>query len=157
MAFQLFWTLFTILILFLVIGRIKDALTLFVPNTPEARWLLRQIDQRTLLILLTVLVGMVVINVLMGIYTLQRIAGPLHRFHQHMLSDARQRLLTPVRFRTGDYFTQLAEAYNDLAGVINPDEHGPDAGTATFSGATPDLAIDLGVKTESPTGEDTAG
>lgn len=50
-----------------------------------------------------------------GIFTLQKVAGPLYRLQKHMQEDAGARKLTPVYFRKGDFFPELSETYNHLA------------------------------------------
>ena len=41
-----------------------------------------------------------------------KIAGPLYRLHRHMVLVADGKTDSPVAFRDGDYFVELADAYN---------------------------------------------
>jgi hypothetical protein len=115
-----FWTLVVLGILYTVVSDVTTSLYLFIPDTPQGKMLRQTIEQKTLLILVSVAVGMLLMDVLIGIYSLQKIVGPLQRFHQHILSDARNGKLSPLHFRKGDHFPQLAEAYTELQERLNP-------------------------------------
>ena len=54
----------------------------------------------------------VVVLTLLGIYLSHKVAGPLYRFHSHLTRVSRGDEPTPVHFRDGDYFQELAQAYN---------------------------------------------
>jgi sensor histidine kinase YesM len=47
-----------------------------------------------------------------GVLLSHRVAGPLHRLNTHMREVAAGKHARHVRFRKGDYFLELAEAYN---------------------------------------------
>lgn len=47
-----------------------------------------------------------------GLILSHRIAGPLNRFSEHMDNCWKDKKLSKVRFRSEDYFQELAEAYN---------------------------------------------
>jgi hypothetical protein len=48
-----------------------------------------------------------------GLLFSHRVAGPLYRLHRHMLDVAAGRTSDPVKFRRGDFFPEVAEAYNE--------------------------------------------
>lgn len=47
-----------------------------------------------------------------GIFMSHKIAGPIYRMRQHLLGIAGGKKPSPVRFRKGDYFPELADAFN---------------------------------------------
>ena len=47
-----------------------------------------------------------------GLILSHRVAGPMHRLKKHFEMQAATELLSPVAFRNGDYFQEVAEAYN---------------------------------------------
>jgi sensor histidine kinase YesM len=49
----------------------------------------------------------------MGLKLSHRVAGPLHRLKQEMLRTAQGGEVTRLKFRDGDYFEELADAYNE--------------------------------------------
>ena len=51
----------------------------------------------------------------MGLKISHRVAGPLFRLHGEMLRTARGGEVKHLKFRDGDYFGELAEAYNERA------------------------------------------
>jgi methyl-accepting chemotaxis protein len=51
----------------------------------------------------------------MGLRLSHRVAGPLLRLKNEMLRTAQGGEVTPLKFRDGDYFEDLAEAYNQQA------------------------------------------
>lgn len=53
-----------------------------------------------------------------GIYLSHRIAGPLYRLTQHLL-NAGPLDLEKVKFRKGDYFKELEDAYNKFVEKMN--------------------------------------
>ena len=48
-----------------------------------------------------------------GLYLSHKIAGPIYKLTQH-LKATRVSDLKPVKFRKGDYFPELEEAFNEL-------------------------------------------
>lgn len=49
----------------------------------------------------------------MGLKLSHRVAGPLHRLRQELLRTAQGGEVTKLKFRDGDYFEELADAYNE--------------------------------------------
>jgi hypothetical protein len=47
-----------------------------------------------------------------GLLLSHRVAGPLYRLRKHLGSVARGETLSDVRFRKGDFFPEVADAYN---------------------------------------------
>lgn len=47
-----------------------------------------------------------------GLLLSHRVAGPLHRLRKHCISVAEGETHVDVRFRKGDFFPEVAEAYN---------------------------------------------
>ena len=47
-----------------------------------------------------------------GMFFSHKIAGPLYRLHTHMMKVARGETDSDVSFRKGDFFPELADAYN---------------------------------------------
>lgn len=47
-----------------------------------------------------------------GLILSHRVAGPLHRLHNHMWQVARGEVTTPLNFREKDFFQDLTNAYN---------------------------------------------
>ena len=119
--FLVFWTLVVLAVLYTVVNDVTTSLFLFLPDTAEGQMLRQTVEQKTSLILLSVAVGMVLMDILIGIYSLHKIVGPLQRFHRHILEDARNGKLSPLHFRQGDHFPQLAEAYTELQERIHPE------------------------------------
>ena len=76
----------------------------------------------------------IVMMILWGLVTLQKVTGPLYRLYWHMQDDAREGRLTPVYFRKNDFFKDLSEAYNYLveknAAAMPEAEAGPGPGTS---------------------------
>ena len=54
----------------------------------------------------------------MGLKISHRVAGPLYRLRSEMLRTARGGELTRLKFRDGDYFEELADAYNEQMAEI---------------------------------------
>jgi len=52
----------------------------------------------------------------MGLKISHRVAGPLYRLKGEMLRTARGGEVKPLKFRDGDYFAELADAYNEQMG-----------------------------------------
>jgi hypothetical protein len=121
LLFLVFWTLAVLGVLYAVVNDVTTSLYLFLPDTPQGKMLRQTIGQKTNLILVSVAVGMLLIDLLIGIYSLQKIVGPLQRFHRHILADARNGKLSPLHFRKGDHFPHLAEAYTELQERIHPE------------------------------------
>jgi len=48
-----------------------------------------------------------------GLVFSHRVSGPLYRLHKHMLAVAEGKTREPVRFRRGDFFPEVADAYNE--------------------------------------------
>lgn len=48
-----------------------------------------------------------------GLLLSHRVAGPLHKLRLHMNRVARSETEAEVQFRSGDYFPELADAYNE--------------------------------------------
>lgn len=64
---------------------------------------------------ITSLISAAVLFIVMGLFGLKmshRVAGPLYRLNQHMRGVANGELGKHVKFRKGDFFPELAEAYN---------------------------------------------
>jgi nitrogen fixation/metabolism regulation signal transduction histidine kinase len=51
-------------------------------------------------------------SVAWGIYFSHKIAGPLYRLKKHLNETAAGKAAQPLKFRTGDYFQEIADAYN---------------------------------------------
>ena len=119
--FLVFWTLFILAILFAVVSDITSSLYLFLPDTPQGKMLRQTIENRTSLILVSVAVGMILMDILIGVYSLQKIVGPLHRFNQHMKANAEAGRMTALNFRQGDHFGELATAYTELQRKLYPE------------------------------------
>lgn len=119
--FLVFWTLVVLGVLYAVVTDVTTSLFLFIPDTPQGKMLRQTVGQKTNLILISVAVGMLLMDILIGLYSLHRIVGPLQRFHQHILDDTRNGKLTPLHFRKGDHFPHLAEAYTALQERIHPE------------------------------------
>jgi nitrogen fixation/metabolism regulation signal transduction histidine kinase len=49
-----------------------------------------------------------------GIFISHRIAGPLYRLHKHLTGIAQGNKPTEVHFRKGDFFPELADAFNGV-------------------------------------------
>jgi hypothetical protein len=58
------------------------------------------------------IVALVVI-LLGGLILSHRVAGPLYRLTQHLRGHNKNNI-TPVKFRKGDYFPEIEEAFNDF-------------------------------------------
>lgn len=123
--FLVFWTLFLLAILYVMMSDVTTALYLFLPDTPQGALLRQTIEQKVNLILFSVAVGMILIDILIGVYSLQKIVGPLHRFHKHLKADAEAGRLSAIHFRKGDHFPFLAEAYTHLQEKIHPNNDSP--------------------------------
>lgn len=119
--FLVFWTLVILGVLYAVVSDVTTSLFLFLPDTPEGKMLRQTIGQKTNLILLSTAIGMLLMDILIGVYSLQKIVGPLQRFHRHILEDTRKGRLSPLHFRKGDHFPHLAEAYTALQERIHPE------------------------------------
>jgi len=48
-----------------------------------------------------------------GLWISHRVAGPIYRMRRHLQEAAAGRAPKPIRFRQGDYFQELADAYNE--------------------------------------------
>ena len=48
-----------------------------------------------------------------GLWISHRVAGPIYRMRRHLQEAAAGRAPQPIRFRQGDYFQELADAYNE--------------------------------------------
>ena len=71
-------------------------------------------QQRDLNGVLLSLIGVACLGmVLWGMKMSHRIAGPLYRLHTHMRGVAAGEVTHGVKFRKGDFFLELADAYND--------------------------------------------
>ena len=58
--------------------------------------------------------GVVLLVVIIaGLLLSNKIAGPLYRFHQHLKKSSVDKKLTKVAFRKGDYFSEIADEYNN--------------------------------------------
>lgn len=83
-----------------------------VPLDHSSRVLLR--DQSTMMteiFFVTSALATVIISV-WGLYITHRIAGPIYRLEAHCRQMAQGEAHGPVRFREGDFFPELAEAFN---------------------------------------------
>jgi hypothetical protein len=112
--FLVFWTCFLLAILYVMMSDVTSALYLFLPDTTQGTLLRQTVEQKVHLILFSVAVGMFLIDLLIGVYSLQKIVGPLHRFHQHLLADAKAGRLSALHFRKGD---QLQEKVHPESGA----------------------------------------
>ena len=54
------------------------------------------------------------VTLLYALYFSHRIAGPLYRLHQYLRQKIEGAELKELRFRGGDYFTELADVTNEL-------------------------------------------
>lgn len=59
-----------------------------------------------------------------GLLLSHKIAGPLHRFVRHLENNKSTGKIAPVQFRDGDYFEEIATAYNST--LPSPDPEHPD-------------------------------
>ena len=48
-----------------------------------------------------------------GLVYSHKIVGPIYRMRKHLLAAAGGRAPSPLRFRQGDFFQELADAYNE--------------------------------------------
>ena len=55
-----------------------------------------------------------------GILLSHKVSGPLYRLHHDMLRNADGAEAKPVKFRKGDYFQELADAYNKQLEKLKP-------------------------------------
>ena len=70
----------------------------------------RQAEMNTITIA-TFLVVAVTIGIV-GLLLSHRIAGPMYRLRKHLEESARLGANRPLKFRDGDYFQEIPEAYN---------------------------------------------
>jgi hypothetical protein len=61
--------------------------------------------------LITAVVVFILITVAGTIFS-HKIAGPIYRLTNYLLSVSAEKLIEPVKFRTNDFFLEVAEAYN---------------------------------------------
>lgn len=91
-------------------------------NVPLDHIFFRYLDyhEQRLTALMAVLAVVVVLGLtLFGLLYSHRIAGPLYRLTMHLTGIAEgRRGPTPVRFRQGDYFQEIATAYNKHLGAL---------------------------------------
>lgn len=57
-------------------------------------------------------VCVILVSIIGGILFSHRIAGPMYRMREHFKLIASNQTLEDVQFRKGDYFSDVAEAYN---------------------------------------------
>ena len=53
-----------------------------------------------------------VVSTVIGVFLSHRVAGPIYRITKHLQGIATGEPAKPLRFRDGDYFMELADAYN---------------------------------------------
>lgn len=115
LGFLALWTLATFAMLYLLADRTIAAMSLFVPGTPAGEAMLGEIRHSAYSSVLIAGIGMLVVSGVVAIYTLNRVAGPIFRLRRHILENIESGQITPITFRKKDFFSDLAEAYNDLA------------------------------------------
>jgi|GEM_PF-6071651 len=121
LLFLMTWTLFIVLVLFLMFRYIVGSMSPFVASAVNGQHLLGVIHSRINLLFGVLIAGVLIMDVLLSMFTLKRVVGPLYRFHNHLLENSREGKLRPVHFRKGDFFSELADAYNQLQHRLNPE------------------------------------
>lgn len=71
----------------------------------------REAELNNITLYTAIVVFLVVI--IAGLFLSHKIAGPLYRFHQHLTKSTADKKLSTVAFRKGDYFTEIADEYNN--------------------------------------------
>ena len=78
-----------------------------------------------LVFVVAAIIGLVVTSV--GALILShKVAGPLGRLEEHMEKITSKELLSPVKFRTGDFFIEIEEAFNKFINNVG-NEHSKEA------------------------------
>lgn len=49
-----------------------------------------------------------------GLWLSHQVAGPLYRLVKHMKENGKSKEVPPVKFRKGDYFPEIEEAFNEF-------------------------------------------
>ena len=65
-----------------------------------------------------------------GLFISHRIAGPLYRLQKQLEKDTANAKLSPVQFRKGDFFTELATGYTLLAETLTGGRASPETQSA---------------------------
>src|SRR5690606_12898419 len=82
--------------------------------------------QEMLIIFAITSVIVVTLIVWHGVRFSHRIAGPLYRLNTDMRQMAKDGKVRNIRFRKGDYFLELPDAFNALLDKIGPEPDRPD-------------------------------
>ena len=94
-------------------------------QNPMWDFLRQQRAQMDGLFLVTVCFTLVVSTVV-GVFLSHRVAGPIYRITKHLQGIATGEPARPLRFREGDYFIELADAFNATLTKDSPMDHAKD-------------------------------
>ncbi len=73
---------------------------------------LAELNARLDLVLMGAALTVFILLVTWGLNLSHRVAGPMHRLHQHFLGLSKGGKLQPVKFRDDDFFQEVPEAFN---------------------------------------------
>ncbi len=119
LSFLIVWSLLTFGIFYCGFWILLDVLNMYAKDIPNGVETVKGIRAEMNYVLLSVIVGMILVDAIIAIYTMNKVAGPLYRFHNHLTNNTDNGKMTPLSFRKGDFFTELADAYNRLVVKIN--------------------------------------
>jgi methyl-accepting chemotaxis protein len=107
------------------------------PNHVFFQFLDEQKSSKNLYYAVTAAVSIAVLGV-WGLLLSHRVAGPLYRLKKHLQAVAEGKTVSDVRFREGDFFPEVADAYNEqmvkyraAVGVSTPEHSEEDKAAAS--------------------------
>jgi len=96
-------------------GRLLDVLGLYdVLDNPAAHHLVVEYSKLSLVVITLGVVGSAMFVLVMSLYLLHRISGPIYRMKLHMMEMIEGQPPRPLRFRADDQLADLADIFNDF-------------------------------------------
>lgn len=96
-------------------GRLLDLLGLYdVLTDPAAYHLVVEYSKLSLVVITLGVMGSACFVLMMSLYLLHRIAGPIYRLKMHMMDIMAGEAPRPLRFRDDDQLADLADIFNDF-------------------------------------------
>jgi hypothetical protein len=96
-------------------GRLLDLLGLYdVLDDPAAYHLVVEYSKLSLVVITLGVLGSACFVLMMSVYLLHRIAGPIYRLKLHMVDMMAGQPARPLRFRDTDQLADLADIFNDF-------------------------------------------
>jgi methyl-accepting chemotaxis protein len=116
-------------------GKLLDLLGLYdMLDQPGVQGMLVEYSKLSLAVTTLTALGSTAFVIMIGVFLLHRIAGPIYRLKTHMLGIVAGEAPRPLRFRDDDQLRDLADLFNDMMRHLGHLESAPAAAREQAAG-----------------------